>query len=150
MTFLTNAYSFGISADCRINKSSVECLLSQQIDELNTLSKDLLAYNKGLVASKKFDEYDMLTSESEVISMHHDLINSYRTYLQLKTLITDKKNLIYANEVVNEERVHIVNMIDICLRHHNNNLQLLKFLQSREYILKSIDLLNKSKSILSK
>ena len=94
MTFLTNTYSFGISTDCRINKSSVECLLSQQSDELSALSQNLLAYNKGLLASKKFDEFDMLTSESKVISNHHDLINSYRTYLNLRTLITDKKNLI--------------------------------------------------------
>ena len=150
MTFLTNAYSFGISANCRINKSSVECLLSQQSDELLTLSDNLLAYKKGLVASKQFHEFDMLNSESDVISMHRELIQSYSTYLNLRTLITDKKNLIYANEVVNEERVHIVNMIDICLSEHNSNFQLLKFPQSREYILKSIDLLNKSKSILSK
>ncbi|QDC90059.1 hypothetical protein FIT80_00650 [Candidatus Methylopumilus universalis] len=141
---------FGSTKYCLLYKNSTTCTLSEQGNKLLDLQGEVLAYMKGLNASKSADdlEYEILNTESDLISAHNDLITAYKNYLELQQLVTEKKQISIAQEIIDTEHNAAIRQIELFVQKCQSDLDFSKLQSSRGYIQKHLSLLRQTQNIL--
>ena len=141
---------FGSTKYCLLYKNSTTCTLREQTNKLLDLQSEFLAYMKGLNASKSSDdmEYEILNSESDLISAHYDLINAYNNYLELQQLVTEKKQIARAQEIIDTEHNLAIKQVELFLEKCQSDLDYSKLKSSKSYIQKNLLLLRQTQNIL--